>query len=138
MRQAAITDIKVADEGSAVRITVTTSAKAAYSLVQQTAPPRLLLELAQTGVGNYYGTIAVRSGPVSHIRPTPAGANSTLEVALSAEAEYDIESQGQTIVLRVSPNRRRRPPCRRGNPPPAESGFPGPHARRHGPRRARQ
>jgi hypothetical protein len=69
VRQAAITDIKVADEGGAVRITVTTSAKTAYSLVQQTAPPRLLLELAQTGVGNYYGTIAVKSGPVSHIRP---------------------------------------------------------------------
>ncbi|HWR97676.1 MAG TPA: AMIN domain-containing protein, partial [Candidatus Methanoperedens sp.] len=103
VRQAAITDIKVADEGGSVKITVTTSAKVAYSLVQQASPPRLLLELAQTGPGDFAGAIPVNCGPVSFIRPAASGANSTLEILLAGEAAYDVEGQGERIVLTISP-----------------------------------
>ena len=55
VKPAEITDIQVSGTGDAVQLTVTANAKVAYSLVRQTTPPRLFLQLT--------GHHAPRAGP---------------------------------------------------------------------------
>jgi type IV pilus assembly protein PilQ len=99
--QPAVTGIKVEGSGDTVQIQVSTNARPRYSLVQQANPPRLLLELVGTGLGAFDRTIPVNRGAVTVIRPAASGKNSSLEVFLSGEAAYTVESRGQDVVLNV-------------------------------------
>ncbi|MHB8835744.1 MAG: type IV pilus secretin PilQ [Candidatus Methylomirabilia bacterium] len=102
-KPAEITDVQVSGTGDAVQITVITSAKAAYSLVRQSTPPRLFLQLTATGLAGPGRTIPVNRGAVSVVKASASGANANVEVFLSAEARYDIGGRGDDIVLNVSP-----------------------------------
>ena len=89
-----ITDVQVSGTGDAVQITVITSAKAAYSLVRQSTPPRLFLQLTGAGLAGQEKAIPVNRGAVTVVKSSSPGANAGVEVFLSAEAIYDVEGRG--------------------------------------------
>ena len=102
-KPAEVTDIQVSGSGDAVQITVVMSAKAAYSLVRQTTPPRLFLQLTGATLAGPERVIQVNRGAVTLVKASASGSGAALEVLLSAEALYDVEGQGASIVLNVSP-----------------------------------
>lgn len=102
-RPAEITDVLVAGSGDDVQITVFTSAKAPYSLVRQTTPPRLNLQLTGTTLPGPERAIPVNRGVVTSIKASSVGSNGSVEIFLSGEARYDIEGRGTSVVLNVSP-----------------------------------
>jgi len=102
-RPAAITDVQVSGTGDAVEIMVITSAKAAYSLVRQSTPPRLFLQLMATGLDGPERTIPVHRGAVTVVKTSTSGSNANVEVFLSDPARYDIAGRVDGIVLNVSP-----------------------------------
>ncbi len=102
-KPAEITDIQVSGTDDAVQVTVVAGAKAAYSLVRQTTPPRLYLQLTGLRVAGADRTIPVHRGAVSMVKATSSGANGIVEVFLSAEALYDVEGRGTSVVLKVTP-----------------------------------
>ena len=74
-KPAEITDIQVSGTGDAVQITVTTSAKAAYSLVRQTTPPRLFLAAhGHRARRRRSGSIPVNRGAVTVVKAVRRGA----------------------------------------------------------------
>jgi len=102
-KPAEITDVQVSGTGDAVQITVIMSAKAAYSLVRQTTPPRLFLQLTGTALAGRERVIPVHRGAVTVVKSSSSGSNGSVEVFLSGEAFYDVEGRGTSIVLNVSP-----------------------------------
>ena len=102
-KPAEITDIQVSGTGDAVQITLTASAKVAYSLVRQNAPPRLFLQVTGTALSGQGRVIPVNRGVVKDVKVASSGSGTTVEVLLSAEALYDIEGRGASIVLNVTP-----------------------------------
>jgi len=103
-KQIQITNVQVSGTGDVVQVTVSTSAKAAYSLVRQSAPARLFLQLSGTRLSGPAQSVTVDRGAVSVVKSagTP-GADATVEVFLSGEALYEIEGRGNSIVLNISP-----------------------------------
>ena len=100
---AEITDIQVSGTGDLVQVTVLTTAKAAYSLVRQTTPPRLFLQLSNAALAGPEKMIQVHRGVVTVVKSASSGSGASVEVFLSAEAQYDVEGRGSNIVVNVSP-----------------------------------
>ncbi len=98
-----LTDVSVSGAGDAVQITLTTSAKAAYSLVRQSDPPRLALALEGVSVGGQVKAIEVNRGVVTVVKSSSSGSDSSIEVFLSGAAAYEVEGRDTSIVLNVSP-----------------------------------
>ena len=102
-KPAEITDVQVSGTGDAVQIMVVTSAKAAYSLVRQSTPPRLFLQLTGTRLAGQERMIPVNRGAVTVVKASSSGSNGVVEVFLSGEASYEVGGRSEGIALNVSP-----------------------------------
>lgn len=102
-KPAEITDVLVSGTGDGVQVTVIASAKVAYSLVRQTTPPRLFLQMTGTALAGQEKVIAVNRGAVTNVKLSSSGTDGRVEVFLSSEAQYDVEGRGSNIILNVSP-----------------------------------
>jgi len=97
-----VTDVRVSDEGDQLRFILSTDTAPGEPRVFTTdQPPRIVLELADTTSEVAAGQVPVSVGPVRSYMAFTSGDRTRLVVDLSRSAGYDVDVQGNEVVLSV-------------------------------------
>jgi len=97
-----VTDVRVSDEGDQLRFILSTDAAPGEPTVFTTdQPPRIVLELPDTTSNVAAGQVPVGVGPVRSYMALSSGGRTRLVVDLSRSAGYDVDVQGNQVVLSV-------------------------------------
>ncbi|HKL54344.1 MAG TPA: AMIN domain-containing protein, partial [Wenzhouxiangellaceae bacterium] len=97
-----VTDVRVSDEGDQLRFILSTDAAPGDPTVFTTdQPPRIVLELPDTTSNVAAGQVPVGVGPVRSYMALSSGGRTRLVVDLSRSVAYDVDVQGNQVVLSV-------------------------------------
>jgi len=97
-----LTDIQVRDDGEQLRFIMSTDeAPGEPSVFTTEQPPRIVLELADTDSGVRAGQVPVGVGPVRSYMALSTGGRTRLVVDLSRSVGYEVDVQGNEVVLSV-------------------------------------
>jgi type IV pilus assembly protein PilQ len=100
-----IQNIEVKDSPDVTEIRVESNQPAVYTAYQLSDPLRLVLDLTGEKLGKYNEEISVNQGAVLSIRPSegePPNDVSRLEIGLSQLTDFRIESEGDTLVVKIN------------------------------------
>ncbi|MBL38177.1 MAG: hypothetical protein CMP07_07190 [Xanthomonadales bacterium] len=97
-----VTDVQVSDEGNQLRFILSTDVAPGEPTVFTTdQPPRIVLELPDTTSDVASGQVPVGVGPVRSYMALSSGGRTRLIVDLSRSTGYDVDVQGNQVVLTV-------------------------------------
>ena len=97
-----VTDVRISDEGDQLRFILSTDAAPGEPTVFTTdQPPRIVLELPDTTSDVASGQVPVGVGPVRSYMALSSGGRTRLIVDLSRSTGYDVDVQGNQVVLSV-------------------------------------
>jgi len=97
-----LTDVQVRDDGEQLRFIMSTDeAPGEPSVFTTEQPPRIVLELADTDSGVRAGQVPVGIGPVRSYMALSTGGRTRLVVDLSRSVGYEVDVQGNEVVLSV-------------------------------------
>lgn len=97
-----VTDVRFSDEGEQLRFILSTDSPANEPRVFTTAqPPRIVLELPETGSKVPASAVQVGVGPVRAYTALSAGGRTRLVVDLERQTGYEVDVDGSQVVLTV-------------------------------------
>ncbi|MFO7764582.1 MAG: type IV pilus secretin PilQ [Wenzhouxiangellaceae bacterium] len=97
-----VTDVQISDDGEKLRFIMSTDEAPGQPTVFTTdQPPRIVLELPDSESSVRAGQVPVGIGPVRSYMTLSSGGRTRLVVDLSRNAGYDVDVQGNEIVLSV-------------------------------------
>ena len=97
-----VTDVEVRDDGEKLRFILSVDeAPGQPSVFTTEQPPRIVLELADTDSSVRAGQVPVGVGPVRSYMALSASGRTRLVVDLSRSVGYEVEVQGNEVVLSV-------------------------------------
>jgi len=97
-----VNNVQVNDEGEQLRFILTTDEPPGEPSVFTTSqPPRIVLELPDSSSSVASGQVQVGVGPVQSYMTLSAGGRTRLVVDLSRSTGYDVDVQGNQVVLSV-------------------------------------
>lgn len=97
-----VTDVRVSDDGDQLRFILSTDEAPNQPTVFTTdQPPRIVLELPDTTSSVASGQVQVGVGPVRSYMALSSGGRTRLVVDLSRSVAYDVDVQGNEVVLSV-------------------------------------
>ena len=98
-----VTDVQVRDDGDKLRFILSTDeAPGQPSVFTTEQPPRIVLELADTDSSVRAGQVSVGVGPVRSYMALSANGRTRLVVDLSRSVGYEVDVQGNEVVLTVN------------------------------------
>ena len=98
-----VTDVQVRDDGDKLRFILSTDeAPGQPSVFTTEQPPRIVLELADTDSSVRAGQVSVGIGPVRSYMALSANGRTRLVVDLSRSVGYEVDVQGNEVVLTVN------------------------------------
>lgn len=97
-----VTDVRMSDDGEKLRFIISTDEAPGQPTVFTTdQPPRIVLELPDSESSVRAGQVPVSIGPVRSYMALSSGGRTRLVVDLSRSVGYDLDVQGNEIVLSV-------------------------------------
>ncbi|MBS3746649.1 MAG: type IV pilus secretin PilQ [Wenzhouxiangellaceae bacterium] len=97
-----VTDVRMSDDGEKLRFIISTDEAPGQPTVFTTdQPPRIVLELPDSESSVRAGQVPVSIGPVRSYMALSSGGRTRLVVDLSRSVGYDVDVQGNEIVLSV-------------------------------------
>ena len=97
-----VTDVEVSDQGDVLRFVLTTDDGAVEPTVFTTdQPPRIVLEMGDTGLAVPSGTTSVGIGAVQSYMAISAGNRMRLMIDLARPVGYEVSTDGNQVLLDV-------------------------------------
>lgn len=99
-----VNDVRLSDNPDKTEVIVSGSGHIPYTTFRLTDPPRLILDLAGTSLGNFKEKIEVKGGEVVSIIPKEGekpNMVSRLEIVLTGLAESNVRRDGDSLIVEI-------------------------------------
>ncbi len=99
-----VSDVRLSDNPDKTEVIVTGSGHIPYTTFRLTDPPRLILDLAGTSLGNFKEKIEIKGGEVVSIIPKEGekpNMVSRLEIVLTGLAESNVRRDGDSLIVEI-------------------------------------